>query len=301
MVARSIGSRAAVALRPGVTGRVLASFARVCDLVTDDGAVVALGCCGVERGPLTVLMDPDPAGSPWSGPPAGAAFRVSQRQVILEGHGWQPQRVDLAHAASWEARLEWESLTPRRRQILASAKIVARVATPAGMLDTAPRWEKPLERATAAVRAAYVRRDRDGLRVATGDLCGLGEGLTPQGDDWLAGWLLALRLTDSPHEENWDVEAIGEIVLDAAARRSTLLSLALLACAAAGESSESWHELLTCMARNPADEGEIHRSTRSVRAQGATSGAAMLQGFLAGLDPTGDSQMLQDRRGTDPR
>jgi hypothetical protein len=283
VTARWIGSRAVRALHGEVTGRVLASFARVCDLVADDGAVIALGWIGIERGPLTVLLDAGPGSISWAEIPPGTAFRVLPGHLLLQGHGRPPVRVDLARAAPWEARLEWEALRPRRRQILVNAKIVARAASPARMPNAAPRWEEPLEQATAAVRAAYVRRDRERLRTASGELCGLGEGLTPQGDDWLAGWLLALRLSDLPDDENWGAEALGAIVLDAATTRSTLLSRALLACAASGESSEGWHELLNCMAQTPADNREIHRSTHFVLAQGATSGAAMLQGFLAGL------------------
>jgi hypothetical protein len=54
--ASSISFRAANTLRPGVTGRVLASFTRVCDLITGDGAVVALVWNGVGNGPLNVVL-----------------------------------------------------------------------------------------------------------------------------------------------------------------------------------------------------------------------------------------------------
>jgi hypothetical protein len=160
-------------------------------------------------------------------------------------------------------------------------------------MDAAPRWKGPLAQATAELRASFFQRSRDGLRAGIRRLCGLGEGLTPQGDDWLAGWLLALRLADPPDADGWGVEALGGIVLDAAVTRTTLLSRAFLACAAAGESSERWHQLLRSMAENPTNEREIQRSTRSVLSQGATSGAAMLQGFLDGLCLTAASRILR--------
>jgi hypothetical protein len=73
------------------------------------------------------------------------------------------------------------------------------------------------------------------------------------------------------------------MVVEAASRRTTLLSRAFLACAAAGEASESWHVLLGHMTRDPSDEHAIKGATEAILSHGATSGAAMLEGFLAGL------------------
>ena len=58
--ARSISLRAAGILRPGIGGRVLASFERVCDLVTDAGEVVALVLGGIGDGPLNVVLAQGP-------------------------------------------------------------------------------------------------------------------------------------------------------------------------------------------------------------------------------------------------
>jgi hypothetical protein len=65
--ALSIGIRAARALGPGTTRRVLASFSRGFDLVTDGGAVVILAWDGAERGPMTVLLEPCATGDPPGG------------------------------------------------------------------------------------------------------------------------------------------------------------------------------------------------------------------------------------------
>jgi hypothetical protein len=158
------------------------------------------------------------------------------------------------------------------------------------MLETASRWEGPLSQAAAAVTVAYQRGDRDGLRGAIRGLCGLGEGLTPQGDDWLMGWLMALHLVGPECPDDLSIEGLGADVLDAASGRAPVLSQALLACAVAGEAPESWHLLLGEMAEDMADEQRIEHATRSVLAHGATSGAAMLQGFLSGLDLERESQ-----------
>jgi Protein of unknown function (DUF2877) len=72
-------------------------------------------------------------------------------------------------------------------------------------------------------------------------------------------------------------------VLDAASERTTVLSRAYLACAAAGEAPESWHLLVDQMAQDSVDERAVDGVTRRILSHGATSGRATLEGFLAGL------------------
>jgi hypothetical protein len=76
---------------------------------------------------------------------------------------------------------------------------------------------------------------------------------------------------------------MGALVLEVATERTTVLSRAFLACAAAGEAPESWHLLLGHMAQEPVDERALDDVTRRILSHGATSGRAMLEGFLAGM------------------
>jgi hypothetical protein len=84
------------------------------------------------------------------------------------------------------------------------------------------------------------------------------------------------------------------MAMEVARGRTTLLSQAFLACAAAGEAAESWHVLLSQMACDPADEHGVKDAVQTILAHGATSGTAMLEGFLAGLGLDRGSQILQD-------
>ena len=68
-----------------------------------------------------------------------------------------------------------------------------------------------------------------------------------------------------------------------AAVRTTTLSHALLACAAAGEADAAWHALLAALAEVPMTNLPIYQSTQTILSHGATSGAAMLTGFCAGV------------------
>jgi hypothetical protein len=280
----SVGRRAAVTLKSGTTGRVLASFRQVCDLVTEEGDIVALARSGSEQGPLTVLLEPDAAGDLCTHLAPGAPFSVGNRELWLSGRGSQQVQIDFAGAASWEPALPWEALRRQRERIGDSARITAGVVAEESLAGAGPRWESRLQQVAQEVVAAHGQRNRDGLRAAIRELCGLGEGLTPQGDDWLAGWLLGLRLADPTNKSDPELESLGKTVLEAAAARTTLLSYAFLTCAAAGEAAEGWHVLLDRMARGPSEKAMIEDATRRNLSHGATSGTSMLKGFLAGLD-----------------
>ncbi len=241
---------------------MLASFDRACDLVTDDGAVAALGWDGIGNGPLNVVLE----GGPGAALPAGTRFMVTER-IIAIGE-WQ---VSLDDAALWNARPDWDALRPR-----GDARHASQIA----------EWKQrsllkqaglAVQQAAAEVQARYAERDFPGLQRAIVALCGLGPGLTPAGDDWLAGWLLALHLGEDPR----GLADLGSMVLEAAARTTTL-SRAFLACAAAGEADEDWHALLAALASEA--HAQLKELTARILGHGATSGGAMLAGFLAGID-----------------
>ena len=95
-----------------MAGRVLASFERVCDLVTDDGEVVVLVWDGIGNGPLNVVFD----GRPGAALPAGARFAVRDFFLIV-----RDETFDLARAELWDAWPDWDALRTRRAQVVAAA------------------------------------------------------------------------------------------------------------------------------------------------------------------------------------
>jgi len=232
---------------------------------------------------MTVLLESFAAGDLGAAAGAGLAFVVGREELRLLRSSSPSVRVDLSSAARWNAALPWEALQARREPIRNSAMVVSRAVTEAQKDTAGLRWKSPLTQAAAEVLGARRRSDPIALRAAIEGLCGLGEGLTPQGDDWLAGWLLGLRLAEPMDASGLAPGTTAAMVTEAAYSRTTLLSRAFLACAAAGEAMESWHVLLSQMARDPADERDLESATRTILEHGATSGAAMLEGFLAGL------------------
>lgn len=107
---------------------------------------------------------------------------------------------------------------------------------------------------------------------AVARLVGRGDGLTPLGDDMLAGWLAMQRAAGTATPDVDDA-------VRSHARRTTLLSATLLDCAAHGEVLPEYAAWLTAIGTSdePARVAALHRV-------GATSGAGLHQGGLIALD-----------------
>jgi len=316
LYARSISLRASRLLRTGVSGRVLASFERVCDLVTDSGDVIALVWGGIGDGPLNVVLshgpgDDLPAGTQFTvtgeddvvrsepviadpiSPATGSQIKIRAPHPGVEALagpvacGKRPAEastprnylaispivIDLTSAIPWNPQPDWDHLRERRRQIAAGARIIAGILAAAGWAPARCGLPEVVCEQAARGQAAAVRA-----------LVGLGPGLTPAGDDWLAGWLLAQHLGGEdlrgfrPTEGWHDLEGL---IITLAADRTTTLSRALLTCAATGEADAAWHALLASLAEVPMTNLPIYQSTKVILSHGATSGAAMLTGFCA--------------------
>ena len=109
---------------------------------------------------------------------------------------------------------------------------------------------------------------RGDLAAALRRLEGRGAGLTPSGDDVLAGILLVCAI---------DPACRGALGRLAGSARTTALSRAYLKWAAQGQSIEPAHDLLDAAAApDPAGMG---RAARSLAAVGATSGRALVAGL----------------------
>ena len=108
---------------------------------------------------------------------------------------------------------------------------------------------------------------RGDLAAVFGRLQGRGAGLTPSGDDMLAGILLVGAINP---------ECRGALDRLARSARTTALSRAYLRWAAAGQSIEPAHALLDAAAAR--DREGMRRAARSLAAVGATSGRALVAG-----------------------
>jgi hypothetical protein len=275
--------------REGFAGSVLSVFARACNLVNDQGEIVALVSQRVGNGPLNIVLEGDgflprglEAGLPLEG--NGRSIRVGEALV-----------VSLTGAEVWEPWLEWKGLNAERPGLEANLAVLhdhliaqapaeslayPLAASAAGGRSVESTYRKAAQRAIEGLLAALQVGDRQGIAAGAGALAGLGPGLTPAGDDFLLGLMASLRTwPQSLAERELSVEETCQAIYGAATGKTNLLSMALLRSAREGMFGETWHKLLAALRRGEADE--VRGAADRILGFGGTSGADALSGFLA--------------------
>lgn len=121
-----------------------------------------------------------------------------------------------------------------------------------------------------------------GRAEAVPALLGRGSGLTPVGDDVLAGWLATAvaASTDSAADPAGDRHAVADAVA-VGARATTTLSATLLSCAARGDVLPQFRRLLQDLAA--ADQPDPGPAVDALLRVGHTSGAGLVLGTLLAL------------------
>jgi len=261
---------------------VLNFFDRACNLVYSQGNVLAVVTSQRGLTPFALVVA--------SGEPA--LFRIVSESSGVQVQGGQLRigslQIDFSTARLWSPAPDW----PAIRLLFAEAgqlDVLAAMAFghgPAGSLlelfgpKNQPSSLPDALRSRAQPGAmALVAGMRSGsveqAVVGAGRLAGLGGGLTPAGDDFVLGVLLA----------SWaglygaGAEGLCGKIAEAAAPRTTSLSAAYLRAAARGECSEYWHQLFAALL--VPDAAALRLALSALLAVGHTSGADALAGFLA--------------------
>ena len=257
--------------------RVLAVFDNACNLVAADGRVFALVARDVGDGPLNIVVNAHLPHLPL--PPAGTLASIDAGRLSLG-----EIEIELA-CGEWNPSPDWGSLRARYPAVRACVPALVRLArqfAPSPTLLALMEPDRPIpphiSHALGAFRQALAYLPPGEMWTPTqvelvaARLAGLGWGLTPAGDDWLAG-LLAWAWLAHPRAQD-----VGVAVVRAAAPRTTTLSAAFLRSAAQGECDAAWQALLAALASGlPA---RLDNPTRVVLAHGATSGADRLAGLV---------------------
>jgi hypothetical protein len=198
--------------------------------------------------------------------------------------------VNLAGARTWDPCPNGPDLRPRRGEVRPALERLRGAAlrhapegSLVGLLSASSQAEGPLAAGVMAEAGRAARALAEGwagdgarLQAAAARLAGLGQGLTPAGDDWLVGAMLWAWLAHP------DPDRACALVAEAAAPRTTALSAAYLRAAAAGQCSAAWHRLLPALCGGA--QAGLEGAAQGVLAAGHTSGADALAGFLyAGL------------------
>lgn len=143
--------------------------------------------------------------------------------------------------------------------------------------------EERLHIRTSEFREALREFDLDQIERASREIAGLGPGLTPAGDDYLSGALLALR-TAQPSLRDSGTRAI----MAGLRGRTSRISWAIAEAASLGEAAEPWHRLAAALV--DVDSGEVVRAASAVRRIGHSTGVWSLRGFLDTLGVINDAE-----------
>lgn len=254
--------------------RVLAAF--LAAVYLDAGEVVALVTDDGIAHPNAVVVAAPSTARPFAGVRTHAPAQVGGGGVSVAG-------LDVRVA-------RWFDPVPRLAPVT-SASLGSRVDAAAGHLaardaDLPADLAQPLADLVVALRADAADPARHARR-----LLGRGPGLTPAGDDVLAGLLAAVAvvgaaLPGDPERRRLvaRTDALGQQVADAARDATTAVSAALLGHARRGAVAAPAARVLHALA----GRGDLPAALDGLLAVGSTSGRDLAAGLVAGAALAGD-------------
>ncbi|MBL6928188.1 MAG: DUF2877 domain-containing protein [Rhodospirillales bacterium] len=273
-----MGTAARRVLADGMRGTVLAEFRR-CFYVEDAvGELVCIGDESIGAGPLNATIR---ASGDYSIPTARTPVWVDGATLYVDGQA----SFSLTDAAVWlpdPAPSNWDG-----RTLSAGLKMVAEISR-----DIAP--DDGFARLTHAgndfnfpighIGKASIEKLRawsSGKPPAEAcGLVGLGPGLTPSGDDFLGGYMLALR---SIGRERM-ADKLRDLIMPFAREKTGKISAAHLGCAGAGMGAAALHNLIGAIMAG--DRPSISLGLSDVGGIGHSSGWDATAGAVCALTMT---------------
>ena len=171
-------------------------------------------------------------------------------------------------ARLWSPRPHWEILHARRDDILSplTKSLITHFQSSVSNLQFAN-----------SLPSSFANADLPASLIATKQLAGLGSGLTPAGDDFILGAVLAAWIIH-PSEV---ASALAKEITEVAAALTTSLSGAWLRSAGRGEAGILWHQFFESL--HTGNLFSIQLQITKLLAVGHTSGADALSGFVGTL------------------
>jgi len=246
---------------PLLAGEVLASWYSAMALAVDTPTgtrVIGLLAAEASGVPHGVRLNVSAEARPFSSFAGGDPVFVGAGSIQLQGWKIRPTRI--YSTAVGILQPDANSINTFRERMSGE-----RLGIPSGPLD--------------ALRAALTDMDAARVRAAVTGLVGLGAGLTPGGDDILAGLLVGLHA----HGRAALVQQIAVAMSSGLTERTTVFSADLLRMAAAGHASTETLALLRALDRRTCNPDLLPATVARLLAVGHTSGADLATGLLLGL------------------
>ena len=235
---------------------VLHIFDRACNLINEHRKVLSIVTPEIGNGPFNLVIESNPQFN--SHIDLESSISMNPTTLCLGSFTIHTQKARL-----WDARPDWKTLHANRGAILQQVSLLSNPKPPISNLRSSNSLSSSL--AAADLRCSV---------TAAKQLAGLGQGLTPSGDDYITGALYAAWIIH-PHDVT---ERIAREIATIAIPLTTSLSAAWLSAAAKGEAGVMWHTFLDALVAGEPSDIEVQVS--NILSTGATSGADALAGFI---------------------
>jgi hypothetical protein len=281
-------------LTPGARGQVLAGFSGAAYLVTEQAELFWLAS---EDAPM------HPRGLRIAGPfpelVAGESFFVEDQCINIAPH----LQLDFGNASTWavspiraEAALEIDQVPVRvtgmfptgidLSQASGFGRLIPKILSlAAGQLDDEAEIDPVLALAWLGIyeiAKACLLHDMRGLWQEANALVGLGDGLTPSGDDFLGGLLFCVNIIQRLYPGLVDLDSSEQtLFIESARQRTHLISFTLLKDLTNGQAVEPLHEVLHSVLSDQPPESI--RPASCLTQIGHSTGWDLLTGALTGL------------------
>jgi hypothetical protein len=251
--------------------RVLHVFEDACNLINEHGEVLSIVTHKIGNGPFNLVINEGFLFSDHL--KADSKISIQSNQLILEY-----LNINVDKAELWSPRPSWEILRAKRNNILNQVMSLQKwelsikqeiASSQRALLAMTPFTQSLL----SAITSVGIPKGIDSAK----QLAGLGHGLTPSGDDFILGAVLAAWII---HPEDV-ARVLGEEITKAAAPLTTSLSAAWLRSAGRGEAGILWHNFFNALIAD--DPQAIQIQITRLLSVGHTSGADAFAGFMGTL------------------
>ena len=231
--------------------RILHVFDRVCNLINERGEVLSIVTPGIGNGPFSLVVDDSVFFTRYLS--LESQISIFPNKLILAN-----LTINTTDAILWSPCPDWEALHARRDNILTQLTY----------------FPTPNSQFPNSLASSLANADLLSSSAVARQLAGLGIGLTPAGDDFILGAVLATWIIHPPEVARFLTKEITDI----AAPLTTSLSAAWLRSAGKGETGFLWHQFFDALMLM--DVVQIHAAIDQILLVGETSGADALAGFI---------------------
>ena len=237
--------------------RVLHIFDDACNLINERKEVLSIVSPQIGNGPFNLVVETEVV----------FADRMSLQSPIsvFENQLKIGNLIfDARSAETWDPQPDWIQLHGRKNDIFDQ---LVSLSSPVHELSLS---RSLLSDFTTSIAAADISK----ACAFAKKISGLGAGLTPEGDDFIVGVVLAAWII---HPQNV-ASVLAREITNVAAPLTTSLSAAWIRSAGRGEAGELWHDLFNAFLS--ADKMAVEISIQKILGVGHTSGADALAGYL---------------------